>query len=347
MPADETTRHSTSEVTITMQRTAIMIALSLLLSASLTCADAPSAVTATDALKTLMAGNDRFVRGQLASVTPQEVAQRRAELAQGQKPLAIVLCCSDSRVGPEIVFDQELGNIFVVRTAGEVLDAAGIGSIEYAVAHLGSSLLLVLGHEKCGAVAAAVADAKEPGHIADIVKAIRPAVAQTKGQPGDPLSNAVRANALDIAAQLPKRSKIISEKVKAGKLSVKAATLSLMTGQVELIRFEAVEWRLTEISGQPVKISEGEKPSVIQFDAATKVAAGYGGCNSFSGSYELNGTALRFGPIATTRRYCAGAPGDLETKFLQALGQTHTWQIREGRLLLLDGETVLAKFAVP
>jgi carbonic anhydrase len=321
--------------------------LSLLLGSALAFADAPSVVGAADALKALMAGNQRFVRGQLSSVVPQELAQRRAELALGQKPFAIVLCCSDSRVGPEIVFDQELGNIFVVRTAGEVLDAAGIGSIEYAVAHLGSPLLVVLGHEQCGAVAAAVADAKEPGHIADIVKAIRPAVAQTKGQPGDPLSNAVRANALDIAAQLPKRSKIISEKVKAGKLTVKAATLSLMTGQVELIRFEAVEWRLTEIGGQPVTVADGEKPPVIQFDAATKVATGYGGCNNLSGSYESNQSALQFGPIATTRRYCAGAPGDLETKFLQALGQTRTWKIREGRLWLLNGETVLAQFAVP
>lgn len=197
-------------------------------------ADAPVAVTGEEALKTLLAGNDRFVRGHLTSVTSREIAHRRAELAKGQKPFAIVVCCSDSRVGPEIVFDQELGNIFVVRTAGEVLDAAGIGSIEYAVAHLGSPLLVVLGHESCGAVAAAVADAKEPGHIADIVKAIRPAVEQTKGQPGDPLANAIQANALDIAARLRSTSPVIAEKVKAGKLTVIAAVLSLKTGQVEV-----------------------------------------------------------------------------------------------------------------
>jgi carbonic anhydrase len=204
----------------------------------LTLADAPSAVSADDALKTLMAGNQRFVSGQLTSVTPKEVEQRRAELVMGQKPFAIILCCSDSRVGPEIVFDQELGNLFVIRTAGEVLDDAGIGSIEYAVAHLGSPLLLVLGHEKCGAVAAAVADAKEPGHIATIVKAIRPAVAQTKEQPGDPVENAVRANALDTAAHLRGTSPVISKKVKDGQLKVMAATLSLKTGQVELVHAE-------------------------------------------------------------------------------------------------------------
>ena len=216
-----------------MKRIAIILALGVSLLAR---AEAPSSVTADEALKTLLAGNERFVRGHLTSVTSREIAQRRAELVHGQKPFAIVLCCSDSRVGPEIVFDQELGNIFVVRTAGEVLDAAGIGSIEYAVAHLGSPLLVVLGHEHCGAVAAAVADAKEPGNIADIVKAIRPAVEQSRELPGDPLANAIRANALDIAARLRNTSPVISEKVKAGKLSVIAAVLSLKTGQVELLK---------------------------------------------------------------------------------------------------------------
>jgi carbonic anhydrase len=202
---------------------------------ALTRADAPSTINADEALKLLQAGNQRFVDGTLKSVTQDELAQRRAELAQGQKPFAIVVCCSDSRVGPEIVFDQELGNLFVVRTAGEVLDAAGIGSIEYAVAHLGSPLLLVLGHEHCGAVAAAVSDAKEPGHIASIVKAIRPAVIRTKAEPGDPLQNAVRANVQDVAAQLRGMGPVISGAVKAGRLKVKGAVCSLATGKVELV----------------------------------------------------------------------------------------------------------------
>jgi carbonic anhydrase len=128
---------------------------------------------------------------------------------------AVAVCCSDSRVGPEIIFDQELGNIFVVRTAGEVLDAVGIGSIEYAVAHLGSPLVLVLGHEHCGAVAAAVADAKEPGHIAAIVKAIRPAVKRTQGLKGDPVENAVQANVQDITARLRTTGPILAAKANA------------------------------------------------------------------------------------------------------------------------------------
>ena len=202
---------------------------------ALTRADAPSTVNADEALKLLLAGNQRFVDGNLKSVTPDELTQRRAELAQGQKPFAIIVCCSDSRVGPEIVFDQELGNLFVVRTAGEVLDAAGIGSVEYAVAHLGSPLLLVLGHEHCGAVAAAVAEAKEPGHIASIIKAISPAVARTKAEPGDPVENAVRANVQDVAARLRSLGPVISEAVKSGRLKVAGAVCSLKTGKAELV----------------------------------------------------------------------------------------------------------------
>lgn len=218
-----------------LTRMLALVCAAALWAPALTRADAPSTINADEALKLLLAGNQRFVAGNLNSITRDEMAQRRAELIQGQKPFAIILCCSDSRVGPEIVFDQELGNIFVVRTAGEVLDAAGIGSIEYAVAHLGSPLLLVLGHEHCGAVAAAVADAKEPGHIANIVKAIRPVVAKTKGQPGDPLQNAIRANVQDIAARLRSAGPVLSERVKAGQLKVLGATLSLSTGKVELV----------------------------------------------------------------------------------------------------------------
>ena len=202
---------------------------------ALTHGDAPSTVNADEALKLLQAGNQRYVDGKLNSITPDEMARRRAELVQGQKPFAVVVCCSDSRVGPEIIFDQELGNIFVVRTAGEVLDAAGIGSIEYAVAHLGSPLVLVLGHEHCGAVAAAVADAKEPGHIAGIVKAIRPAVKRTRGLKGAPVDNAVRANVQDIAARLRATGPILAARVNAGQLTVVGATISLSTGKLELV----------------------------------------------------------------------------------------------------------------
>ena len=198
-------------------------------------ADAPSTSNADEALKVLQAGNERFVAGKLNSVTPEELAQRRSELAKGQQPFAVLVCCSDSRVGPEIVFDQELGNIFVVRTAGQVLDKAGIGSIEYAVAHLGSSLIMVLGHEHCGAVGAAVADAKEPGHIADIIKEIHPAVERTKNMKGNPLDNAIRANVQDIVAHLKKTGPIISKKVESGQVKIIGGVLSLGSGKVDVV----------------------------------------------------------------------------------------------------------------
>lgn len=117
------------------------------------------------------------------------------------------------------------------------MDAAALGSIEYAVEHLGSQLILVLGHERCGAVSAAVANAKEPGHIATVLKAIEPAVEQTKGKPGDPVDNAVRAQALDVAKQLREAKPILAERVQAGKLKIVAARYDLDTGKVEVLPF--------------------------------------------------------------------------------------------------------------
>jgi len=195
----------------------------------------PAGVTADEALRRLERGNARFVAGQLTGTTPASVADSRRKVAQGQKPFAIIVGCSDSRVGPEVVFDQKVGDIFVVRTAGEVVDPVGLGSIEYAVAHLGSPLIVVLGHERCGAVSAAVSGAKEPGHIATVLKAIQPAVRATKGQAGDPVENAVRAQALDVAAQLQASGPILKEAVQSGKLKIVAARYDLDSGKVSLL----------------------------------------------------------------------------------------------------------------
>src|SRR5258707_14587496 len=144
----------------------------------------PSNVSPDEALKRLVQGNSRFVFGHMTHVASGQVVEARRAVAKRQMPFAIIVGCSDSRVGPEIVFDQGLGDIFVVRTAGQVVDATALGSIEYAVEHLGSSLIVVLGHERCGAVSAAVAVTQEPGHIAAGLEAIEPAVEQTKGKPG-------------------------------------------------------------------------------------------------------------------------------------------------------------------
>ena len=186
-----------------------------------------------EALKRLQVGNERFVAGTPSQTTKD--AARRAEVAQGQKPFAIVVSCSDSRVGPEVVFDQGLGDIFVVRTAGHVVDDVGLGSVEYAVEHLGATLILVLGHERCGAVAATVAGGEAHGHLPAIVKAIKPAVTKSKGQPGDAVDNAVRAQVLEVATQLQKAGPVLAERVKAGKLKVVGARYDLDTGRVEVI----------------------------------------------------------------------------------------------------------------
>ena len=134
-----------------------------------------------------------------------------------------------------MIFDQKVGDIFVIRTAGEVVDPVELGSIEYAVAHLGSPLIVVLGHERCGAVAAAVAGAREPGHIATVLKAIQPAVQETKGEPGDAVHNAVCAQAVRVAAQLQNAEPILKEAVQSGKLKIIAALYNLDSGKVSLL----------------------------------------------------------------------------------------------------------------
>jgi len=215
----------------------IIAALALLLGGfANSFAAGPSTVSPNEALKRLMRGNACFVSGHLIHAGPEEIAEARGAVAKGQKPFAVIVGCSDSRVGPEIVFDQGLGDLFVVRTAGEVVDAVALGSIEYAVEHLGSPLVVVLGHERCGAVSAAVAGAKEPGHIAAVLRAIEPAVKQTKGKPGDPVENAVRAQAIDVARQLQDAKPILAERVQSGKLKIVAARYDLDSGKVELLQ---------------------------------------------------------------------------------------------------------------
>ena len=212
----------------------VFFASVLLAVASCFAADS-SAVGANDALKQLMDGNARFAAAKPTTSKSQDIVRRRADLTSGQKPFAIVVGCSDSRVPPELIFDVGLGQIFVIRTAGEVVDTVALGSVEYAVEHLGTSLIVVLGHESCGAVSAAVSGANEPGHIADVLKAIRPAVDETKGKPGDPVDNAVRANALDVVKQLRTTAPIIAERVQSGKVMIVGARYDLHTGKVELL----------------------------------------------------------------------------------------------------------------
>jgi carbonic anhydrase len=194
---------------------------------------ASNKLTPKDALQVLLDGNKRYVTSKAEH--PDQTADRRVEVASGQHPIAIILSCSDSRVPPEILFDQGLGDLFVMRTAGNVLDDAVLGSIEYGVAELEIPLLVVLGHERCGAVKATVEGHEVPGHIAYLVKAIKPAFDKVKAEAGDVVDNTVRANALMVADQLAAAEPILSEAVKAGKLMIVAARYDLDAGEVEVL----------------------------------------------------------------------------------------------------------------
>ena len=182
----------------------------------------------------LMEGNMRFVQGLFQG---RNLLDLRRTLAQGQQPEAAVLCCSDSRVPAEIIFDQSLGDLFVVRTAGLVLDPTSIGSLEYAVAHLHVPLLVIKGHEGCGAVTAAVEhpEATE-GHIGSIITQISPAVAQARqnGNSGQDLVEATTDLHLKYLEEtLFRVSPIIREAMDAGRLEVVVAKYYLHAGQVQ------------------------------------------------------------------------------------------------------------------
>jgi carbonic anhydrase len=191
----------------------------------------PANVAAEEALQRLKEGNARFAAGK--AVHPRQQPDRRSEVAKGQKPFAIIVGCSDSRVGPELVFDQGLGDIFVIRTAGEVVDDVSLGSIEYAVEHFGTQLIVVLGHSRCGAVSAALADGEAHGHVRAVVAAIKPAVAKIKGLPGDPLENAVRATVREVVKRLESAAPVLPARIKAGKLKIVGARYGLDGGRVQ------------------------------------------------------------------------------------------------------------------
>ncbi len=192
--------------------------------------------SAKDALGKLMAGNARFVADK---ATCPPLTSRRLELAEGQSPFAIILSCSDSRVPVETIFDQIPGNIFGVRVAGNFLDDNGLGSIEYSVAVLKSSLILVLGHTHCGAVKAAVEYVKngtvQPGSIQSLVRAIAPAAQATRNATGDWLQSAIAKNVHDTMSALMARSAIVSGAVKAGSLAIAGGVYDLHSGKVSPI----------------------------------------------------------------------------------------------------------------
>ncbi|MCC7494289.1 MAG: carbonic anhydrase [Fimbriimonadaceae bacterium] len=192
-------------------------------------------IDAKGALSLLAAGNQRWVDGKPQH--PNESSARRSEVAGGQHPFVVVVTCSDSRVPPEVLFDRGVGDIFVVRTAGQVIDEAALGSIEYGLEHLHAPLLMILGHSKCGAVQA-TCDAVDKeqhveGAIGHLIESITPAATKTaKVKPGR-VDAAIEANVELIVESLPERSKIIEELAHEKKIQLVGAIYDLGSGKVK------------------------------------------------------------------------------------------------------------------
>lgn len=185
------------------------------------------------ALQKLIEGNKRFSLSK--SVHPNQNRERRQELVKGQKPFAVVVGCSDSRIPPEIIFDQGLGDLFVIRVAGNIVDDVALGSIEYAVDHLGTNLIVVLGHSKCGAVTATIQGGVPHGHVGSIMEAIKPAIEAAKELPGDLIDNTIKANTRLVADQLQYSDPILSEMTRQGKISIVSAYYNIESGEVHIL----------------------------------------------------------------------------------------------------------------
>lgn len=199
-------------------------------------------ISAQEALERLREGNRRFVGG-VRSVDNHVNPARRAELADGQEPFAIVLGCSDSRVPAELVFDQGLGDLFVIRVAGNIVAPSQIGSVEFAVERFGTPLVVVLGHSRCGAVLATVEELMRPSehrsrNLRSIVDRIRPSVeallsTEIRHTPDALVQHATRANVRVSANQVRHGSELLEELIRLGRLVVVGAEYSLETGVVD------------------------------------------------------------------------------------------------------------------
>ncbi len=217
-----------------------------LLGAAAARADAPKSgsalgiADADGALAELMAGNGRFVKGK--PVNPRRTPADFRGVAAAQHPIAVIVSCADSRVPPELIFDVGVGDVFIVRVAGNVIQGAGAavkGSIEYAIAELSVPLVMVLGHTSCGAVKAALQhiDAKDslPGAINDLVELVKPAVTKSRGEPGDPLENAIRENVILGVQRLQALEPILAPRVADGRVKLVGGVYDLKTGRVTLV----------------------------------------------------------------------------------------------------------------
>ncbi|EWY40503.1 carbonic anhydrase [Skermanella stibiiresistens SB22] len=187
------------------------------------------------ALRLLKDGNANFITD--GPYRRGENRERRIEIALSQTPFAVLVSCSDSRVPPELLFGRGLGELFIVRNAGNTVDTSALGSIEYAVAQLGVPLIVVMGHERCGAVDAAVSVVRDntryPGSIGRMIEPIIPAVLDARDQPGDLLDNAVRANVRRIVRRLSESEPMLIDPLRQGKLKIVGARYDLEDGSVD------------------------------------------------------------------------------------------------------------------
>ncbi|MBU0532663.1 carbonic anhydrase [Candidatus Micrarchaeota archaeon] len=189
-------------------------------------------MNAEDVISKLVEGNKRYISGKLSE---KDIIKKREGSKTGQKPMATVVCCSDSRVVPEFIFDTNLEEIFTIITAGNVVGGIALGSIEYAVGHLHTPLLIVMGHEKCGAVTAAYDDHKEAS-ITKIVDKIKPAVERTKkgGEKNAEIEEAIKENVKNVIEEI-KKSPIVEKALKEGKLKILGMKYYFEDGRVETI----------------------------------------------------------------------------------------------------------------
>jgi carbonic anhydrase len=200
-------------------------------------ANAPNAISGDAALHRLMQGNARYAANKVDS---RDFSASRVGRSKAQYPIAAILGCADSRVAPEFIFDQGLGELFVVRVAGNVLTEAGTASLEYAAQFLGVPLILVLGHSNCGAVAAAIKSAEGgaplPGHLPELIAKITPAVTATQSVPAaDHLAAAIAENVRLTEQQTGTTTPVLSQMVASGKVKVAGGVYDIATGKVRLV----------------------------------------------------------------------------------------------------------------
>jgi carbonic anhydrase len=193
-------------------------------------------LTPDASLKRLLKGNARYVEGVAAR---HDFRHEREALAGGQNPFAAILSCADSRIAPEYAFDSGRGDLFVCRVAGNFANAESVASLEYAVAELGTPLIFVLGHDRCGAIDATIKSLRDgttlPGHLPSLVEALAPSVKAVSQQGGDTLANAIRQNVIDNVAKLRSTTPILSAAVEQGKLKVVGGIYRLRDGRVEMV----------------------------------------------------------------------------------------------------------------